>query len=85
MVDMVEARKRAKKKAKKNQASPETEAEAEPSQAKPVLRSETTSNEPITAYFPIETQHKTEKDPIQQEAIPAESCQKIRWIFFRNF
>lgn len=65
---MVEARKRAKKKAEAEQAS---ETDAGSPQAKPVLRSESASSEPVTAYFPVETPHKTEPQKI--EAIPAES------------
>jgi purine-binding chemotaxis protein CheW len=65
---MVEARKRAKKKAEAEQAS---ETDTASPQAKPVLRSESASSEPVTAYFPVETPHKTEPQKI--EAIPAES------------
>lgn len=63
---MVEARKRAKKKAEEQQAS-----EADAPVAKPVLRSESASSEPVTAYFPVETPHTPEEQ--KAEAIPAES------------
>jgi purine-binding chemotaxis protein CheW len=64
---MVEARKRAKK----NKAEQTSETEGASSQAKPVLRSESTSGEPATAYFPVETPHKPEEH--KTEAIPTES------------
>ena len=65
---MVEARKRAKKKAEEQKAS---ETEAGSPQAKPVLRSESASSEPVTAYFPVETPRKAEDQ--KPEAIPAQS------------
>ena len=65
---MVEARKRAKKKAEEQQAS---ETDTGSPQAKPVLRSESASGEPVTAYFPVETPHKPEDQ--KAEAIAAES------------
>jgi purine-binding chemotaxis protein CheW len=64
---MVEARKRAKKKAEEQKAS---ETESASPQAKPVLRSESAS-EPVTAYFPVETPRKAEEP--KTEAIPTES------------
>ena len=84
MVDMVEARKRAKKNREDAKRLQQTEAEAEPSQAKPVLRSETTSNDSITAYIPIQNPDNSEKDPVQQEVIPAESSPEDQVDFLQK-
>lgn len=65
---MAEARKRAKKKAEEQQAS---ETDSTSPQAKPVLRSESASIEPATAYFPVETPHTV--DEPKAEGIAAES------------
>jgi purine-binding chemotaxis protein CheW len=71
MVDMVEARKRAKKKREAAERIQQAEADAEPSQAKPVLRSETTTSDPATSYFPVQIPGTPETE--SQEVIPAES------------
>jgi purine-binding chemotaxis protein CheW len=64
---MVEARKRAKQ----NKSESEQAKDAGTPEAKPVLRSETASTEPITAYFPVESPRKSEE--AKAEAVPAES------------
>ncbi len=84
MVDMVEARKRAKKNREAAERIKKTDAEAEPSQAKPVLRSETTSTEPITAYFPIEIPHTTEIEHPQKEIVPTESIPEDQVDFLQK-
>ena len=84
MVDMVEARKRAKKNREDAKRLQQTEAEAEPSQAKPVLRSETTTNDPITAYIPIQDPDTSQKDTVQQEVIPAESSPEDQVDFLQK-
>jgi purine-binding chemotaxis protein CheW len=58
MVDMVEARKRARKNAKPGDSASKPEHQTpdpSPEQGKPVLRSEMPSTEPQSSYFPVET------------------------------
>jgi purine-binding chemotaxis protein CheW len=80
---MVEARKRAKKNREAAERIEKTDADAEPSQAKPVLRSETTTD-PITAYFPVETPQAPEIDQPQQEAVPTESVPEDQIDFLQK-
>jgi purine-binding chemotaxis protein CheW len=68
---MVEARKRAKK--NKTEAEQPSETDSGSPQAKPVLRSESASSEPVTAYFPVETPRKPADHKKEAEAIPTES------------
>jgi purine-binding chemotaxis protein CheW len=68
---MVEARKRAKKNREDAERIQKKDADAQPSQAKPVLRSETPT-ETEASYFPIDTQKPSEAPEADQQ-IPAES------------
>ncbi|HEY7159721.1 MAG TPA: chemotaxis protein CheW [Acidobacteriota bacterium] len=81
---MVEARKRAKKKAEEKQAA---ENDTGSPQAKPVLRSESASSEPVTAYFPVETpqnpeEHKTE--PIPAESLPEDQVDYLQKLLMEH-
>jgi purine-binding chemotaxis protein CheW len=81
---MVEARKRAKKKAEEQEAS---EKEAGSPQAKPVLRSETATSEPVTAYFPVESPHKTEEqkvEPIPTESLPEDQVDYLQKLLMEH-
>lgn len=62
MVDMVEARKRAKAKAQKKE---------EPPQAKPVVRSEQADSETPPAYFPVQTSYPAVRPKEPPEAVSA--------------
>ena len=81
---MVEARKRAKKKAEEQQAS---EKDAGSPQAKPVLRSESASSEPVTAYFPVETPHQPEEqkaEPIPTESLPEDQVDYLQKLLMEH-
>jgi purine-binding chemotaxis protein CheW len=81
---MVEARKRAKKKAEEQQAS---EKDAGSPQAKPVLRSESATSEPVTAYFPVETPHKSEEqkaEPIPTESVPEDQVDYLQKLLMEH-
>lgn len=84
MVDMVEARKRAKKKAEEQQ---ESEKDGSSPQAKPVLRSESATSEPVTAYFPVETPHKPEElkvEPIPTESLPEDQVDYLQKLLMEH-
>jgi purine-binding chemotaxis protein CheW len=84
VVDMVEARKRAKKKAEEQQAS---EKDAGSPQAKPVLRSESATPEPITAYFPVETPQKPEEqnlEAIKTESLPEDQVDYLQKLLMEH-
>jgi len=86
VVDMVEARKRARK--NRTTAEQTQEADANPgpvtSQAKPVLRSETASSEPITAYFPVESPRPQEERAVQAEPILTEALPEDQVDFLQK-
>ncbi len=86
MVDMVEARKRAKKNRTTAEQTREADADAGSiiSQAKPVLRSETASSEPITAYFPVKTPRTREEQAVQAQPIPTESLPEDQVDFLQK-
>ncbi|HSE42607.1 MAG TPA: chemotaxis protein CheW [Acidobacteriota bacterium] len=83
MVDMVEARKRAKKNREAAERIQKADADAEPSQAKPVLRSETPTKTE-TSYFPIEPEKSAEVDQADQQHVPAESLQEDQVDFLHK-
>jgi purine-binding chemotaxis protein CheW len=81
---MVEARKRAKKKAEEQQAS---EKDTGSPQAKPVLRSESASGEPVTAYFPVEappTPDEQKAEPIAAESLPEDQVDYLQKLMMQH-
>jgi purine-binding chemotaxis protein CheW len=81
---MVEARKRAKKKAEEQQA---LDKDASAPQAKPVLRSESATSEPVTAYFPVETPHKAEEQktqPVPTESLPEDQVDYLQKLLMQH-
>jgi purine-binding chemotaxis protein CheW len=83
---MVEARKRAKKKAEEQQET-EKDKDAGSPQAKPVLRSESATGEPVTAYFPVETPHKPEEqksEPIPTESLPEDQVDYLQKLLMEH-
>jgi purine-binding chemotaxis protein CheW len=81
---MVEARKRAKKKAEEQQAGVKDTGSP---QAKPVLRSESPSGEPATAYFPVETPSSAEEqqvEPIAAESLPEDQVDYLQKLMMQH-